>query len=132
MKRINWSAVFIGLLVDIGGTMFLAFLLVFAQNLAGVTILDPSAQDVDALLIQFVFGMAFTIFGGFVAGMVAQRDFVLNGALVGALSLVFSGISLAFDSTTPLWYEAAAAIAVTPAAALGGLIASVIGRRETQ
>jgi hypothetical protein len=130
MSRIKWSAVFIGLLVDIGGTMFLGILLVIAQNAAGVTILDPVSQDSGHLLTQFIFGLAFTVFGGFVAGLVAQRDFVLHGAAVGAVSIVMSVISVATGSNNPPWFEVAAVASVIPGGALGGFLASSMSSNE--
>ncbi|HEX6163152.1 MAG TPA: hypothetical protein VFZ31_07295 [Vicinamibacterales bacterium] len=123
MKRIKWSAVFVGLLVDIGGTFFLGISLVVAQGIVGVTILDAMSQDPRQLLFQFSFGLALTIFGGFVAGLVAQRDFALHGAAVGALTVVMSVISLP-GSTTPPWYDAASALSVIPAGAFGGFLAT--------
>ena len=126
MSRIKWSAVFIGLLLDIGGTMLLIFLLLIAQNIAGVTVLDAESEEPRHLLVQFVFGLAFTVFGGFVAGLVAQRDFVLHGAVVGALTIVLSVISIATGSTSPPWFEAASALSVVPGGAFGGWLASFV------
>lgn len=79
-----------------------------------------------------VLGTAATAAGGCVAGLMAPDAPLRHGLVVGILSLAYSAAMMALTAGAvnaggePLWLTIAGAIAVVPAAALGGRLGAML------
>ncbi len=72
------------------------------------------------LFVSLLYGMATTVFGGFVAARLARSHPYFNAMAVGVLGIVL-GLLLGGDA--PFWFEALAFVMSVPAAVAGGHIA---------
>lgn len=105
MNRIDFKAVIIGGMVDIVGSTLAALpLLVYAFIEADIGQLPQAAQApalADTILNTFplyltvlVLGSAASVFGGYLAALLAKHDEVLHGALSAFLCLALGVYSL--------------------------------------
>ena len=68
-------------------------------------------------------GATSTMIGGYVAGRVAERAPIVQGAAVGDVALAIGLLSgIAANPELPRWYLVAVFLTVVPAGALGGLV----------
>lgn len=72
------------------------------------------------LLVSLLYGVATTVFGGFVAARLARSHPYFNALAVGLLGIV---LGLLLGSDAPFWFEALALLLSAPAALAGGHIA---------
>jgi uncharacterized membrane protein YwzB len=126
MARVSMKAVLAGVVVDFVLSMVLGILVVFVWGLAatGGKPLAANAQvatDTRLLLIFLAIGLSALVLGAFVAGRIAGRDYVLHGALVGAISLAIG--FMVGGSGNPSWFRIAVVVLNIPMAILGALLA---------
>jgi len=70
-----------------------------------------------------LYGIAFALLGGYVSGWIAGRRPFTHGLIVAGLLALGAGASLiATTGQGHIWSQAAALIAMAPAAALGGYL----------
>jgi hypothetical protein len=78
-------------------------------------------NSVSGLLLSLIIGLGCTFLGGYVAGRIAKKAEVLQGALVAGAGLVL-GLVL-HESGTSLWYEVLGYVLIIPAGMAGGYAA---------
>ena len=136
MRQVNFVALVVGWVADIGGSNAVATLYILWATASGrldtATLRDPNALMRDPELLQALFltGLAVSIAAGYMAARIAGRAHVLYGVLSSAASLVFGILSLGQAlQTQPEWLVAAGFIGGPAAGALGGYIALRQARR---
>ena len=137
MERVNFKAVALGILADLGGTI-VASAVLFAF-FAGDQVSDQmSPEEMEEavklatqggafLITSLVVGLGFSVFGGYVAARVAKKEIYLNAGLVGVASLL---IGLFFGGGGPIWFNVAGFLLVIPAALYGGYLADPESRTQ--
>jgi hypothetical protein len=123
-SNIDIKAVILGFLTDTVATIAISTLLITAMAAAGIpeNSIPERMRTVSGLLLSLIFGLGCTVLGGYVAGRVAKRTEVVQGAVVGGVSLIL-GLLLR-ESGQPLWYEIVGFVAIIPAGIAGGRIAA--------
>ena len=123
IRRLKFKAVLYGFLVDTIGTMAIALVLFSAMSAAGLSETEIAARmhGLSGLLLMFIFGLGFTLVGGYVAGRTAGREEILHGTTVAGIGLVL-GLFL-WDPSFPRWYEVVSFAWMIPAGAAGGQLA---------
>lgn len=123
IRRLKFKAVLFGFLVDTIGTLVIATVLFAAMSTAGLSENEIAARmhGISGLLLMLIFGLGFTLVGGYVAGRTARQEEILHGAAVAGLGLVL-GLFLR-EPGLPLWYEAFSLAAMIPAGMAGGFLA---------
>jgi len=127
MSAMRVSAVFIGLVVDIGATVAAGMVWGIAQGFyLARQGLEPEAiaasiQGEGALLAGFAIGLAGTFLGGHVAARMGRHAPLAQGLGVGIASIALGALYLAVGSgdEVPTWYHVAGFVTVVPAALLG-------------
>ena len=130
MNALRPSALFFGLLTDIGGTWLLtSFVLALDSRYAAMSPEDQAAALAMAPAM-WVLGSLTTYLGGFVAGHLAVGEELGNAFAVGIASTVFSFIEILSEPpTAPFWVEAAALLITIPLACGGGLTRAALRSR---
>jgi putative membrane protein (TIGR04086 family) len=128
MARASAKAVVIGVIANVALSLTLGVVVLFVWGRilvsGGKTQLEIARElpvDPTFLLIALVIGLVSLVVGGFVAGRIAGRNYLLNGALVGGISLAIA--LLIGAGAHPLWFRASSVVLEIPAATLGALIA---------
>ncbi|MBD3419801.1 MAG: hypothetical protein GF398_06775 [Chitinivibrionales bacterium] len=129
MNQIHIRGVFLGIAADWGITIAFAFIIQISYavywHLQG---LDQAAiaEKIVALawstqfnLFFLPFGLAFTVFGGYIATRTAQSDNLINAALMGSTSIA---LGMVIQETGPMWVQYIGIIATVPMAILGGYL----------
>jgi hypothetical protein len=127
MNSINSKAVLVGWGIDIAATtVFMTGLTIFIE--VSYAISGEQAQDIynskDFLVYSLIFGLLFTLVGGYVAARLAGRKEVLHSMTVGILSIL-TGLActqIGSSQEIPGWYNTISYIAAIPAAIFGGFI----------
>jgi hypothetical protein len=139
VKNVAPVAIIVGAVVDWVATLtFTLPVILYATISRGLSRLPP-AQMKPAITNAMQHGWLFvatvligtlcTIFGSYIAGVLAKRAQVLNGVL-SALLLVLIGL-LRSNSALPIWLRLLFLLVVTPlAGALGGYLAQLQARRS--
>ena len=127
------KAVLIGLLVDIGGSLLVGFLLgvVVVAIAAATHQMSPAqlahlAANVPLKIVGLIGTLLATFVGGYVAARIGRPHAVPNALAVGVISLLL-GILLWLREpvgVTPLWKAISGLLLTIPAALGGGLAAS--------
>jgi hypothetical protein len=137
LNSIRPKAVFVGFLVDFGGSLIVGFVLAIGLGLFAVASRDVSPAHLThlranvALKIAGLIGtLIATTLGGYVAARIGHPAFVTNAVGAGMLSLVVSfGFWLAEPAgVTPAWKAISGLLLTLPAAALGGILAAKTAR----
>jgi len=134
-RKINFKAVLIGELVDIGGTLLVVFVLAFVMVLQGIPAADIEAtilawsNKVSVLVIYYIIGLSFTFWGGFIGARIAKSAEIMHSGIIGVIGVVLGLFSLQ-SSTTHLWLNIIAVILNLPVAMLGGYVAQGRNIRE--
>ncbi|MCE7873396.1 hypothetical protein DYH09_23895 [bacterium CPR1] len=126
----NYRAVTIGFLADIGAThlFVLALLIVlYDPGSSSVCLAERIAHPVVLDLFCLICGLALTGMGGFVAARLAKRDLVSHGMAVGCLSLVAS-IILCAGSTDP--FSLLGYLLTIPMAAFGAMASACFPQED--
>ena len=133
-REVSLKAVFLGLVVDIVGTVVVGLVLgallgmyLISQGVAPDE-LSAQLEDPGYIVPGLVVGLSVTVLGGFIAGRVAGRSEVLHGGLVGMLGVVLGFPLMVFY---PEWYDAVSLITIIPCGMLGGRLAA-LGRKTTE
>jgi len=123
IQRLIFKAILFGFLIDTIGTLAIAFAIIFAMGVAGVSADEISARmhSFSGLMLMLIVGLACTFIGGYVAGRTAGQAEILHGAVVAGIGLVL-GLFLR-DPNLPLWYEAVSFAAMAPIGMAAGYIA---------
>jgi hypothetical protein len=123
IRQLKFKAVLWGVFVDTIGTLAVAMALILALAASGVPESEITARmrGFSGLMLMLIFGLGFTVIGGYVAGRTAGQYEILHGAIVAGIGLV-PGLFLR-DPGLPLWYEAVSFAAVIPLGMVGGYIA---------
>jgi len=129
-RRFRWTAVLIGAAADLGASTLSGIVLVVALSLGSqlASMHDMIAQvndDWSFVMISMLLGGACTVFGGYVAGRIAQHSFLTHALAAGLLSLL-AGIMIFPPDDSP--YAGIVALLGyglhLPLAAWGGRIAA--------
>ncbi len=122
-RGLKFKAVLYGFLVDTIGTMAIALVLFSAMSAAGLSEAEIAARmhGFSGLLLMLIFGLGFTLIGGYVAGRTAGQAEILHGTTVAGIGLVL-GLFL-WDPSFPRWYEVVSFAWMIPAGAAGGYLA---------
>jgi hypothetical protein len=123
MRELKFKAIVLGVLVDTIGTLVIATILIFAMAASGLPADEITARmhGFSGILLMLIFGLGFTLAGGYVAGRTAGQSEILHGAIVAGTGMV---LGLFFRETgLPLWYEIVSFAAMVPAGMAGGYIA---------
>ena len=136
MKKISIKAVLIGGTVDVFSTMVLALPLTF-YVMSRLDIAHMPQDRVSAALTaamksnpwiygtQLALGMACSVLGGYVAGLIARHDHMLNGALSSWLCLALGIYTLSAGKNSHSVATEILMLALSPVLALcGGYIAN--------
>lgn len=126
-------AVIAGWATDIVGTQVFGFILgmilMLGAGLSGGELdVEALAESTGFLLFLLPCGLAFTVLGGGVAGVVARRDPVWHALAAGILSLLTSILMLLGGHEQPFWFTVTGIVLTLPAALLGGFLAGLINR----
>ncbi len=92
-RRFRWVAVVIGAAADLGASTLTGIIVMVTLSLTSqyASLQDMMAQllhEWSFLLTSLIVGGACTVFGGYVAGRLAQHKFVLHALAAGLVSLV--------------------------------------------
>jgi hypothetical protein len=123
IRELKFKAILAGALVDTIGTLAIATILILAMATAGIPGDEITARmrGLSGITLMLIFGLGFTLVGGYVAGYAAGQSEILHGAIVAGIGLV---LGLFFRETgLPLWYETISFAAMVPAGMAGGYIA---------
>jgi NADH:ubiquinone oxidoreductase subunit 6 (subunit J) len=124
------AAVSAGLAADVVGTFVgsVIITLVLGMMVAdqGGTAADRGAQLAESggfQLFSLLFGLAFTVLGGYVAARVANHRELWHGMLLGIASLVFGELYIAFSGADiALWQRIAGWLLMVPAGIWGAAL----------
>jgi hypothetical protein len=123
IRELRFKAILLGVLVDTTGTLTVATALFFSMASAGI----PEAEIIvrmggfSGLMLMLIFGLSFTLVGGYVAGRTAGQIEILHGAIVAGIGML---LGLFFrEPNLPLWYEIVSFSAMIPLGMTGGYIA---------
>lgn len=116
-RRVSVKAVAVGVIV-VGSSVVVGLGIVFVWAFVRARLGRPlSAAEVRAnpsfLVFSYVLVFLSLLLGGFLAGRIAKHDFLLNGALVGVVSVV---VGILTPGPTGSWLD-------IPMAALGAVLA---------
>ena len=136
-RRPTWLAILAGLAADVGGTFIgsIVVTLVFGVMLAsdGLSPAEVERQLAESgpfQVFSLLFGLSFTVLGGYVAARVANHRELWHGMALGIASLVFGEVYIAlFDLDIPFWQRLASWVAMIPAGIWG---ASIYRKRKRQ
>jgi hypothetical protein len=123
IRRIKFKAVFWGVLADTIGTLAVATILFFSMAASGLPANEIAARmhGFSGIMLMLIFGLGFTLVGGYVAGRTAGQSEILHGAIVAGIGLI---LGLFFrEAGLPLWYEIVSFAAMVPVGMAGGYIA---------
>ena len=117
-----------GVLAVVSGYLMFAGSAVLFFRLANVDPHLPAAAGFEMLTIAY--GLAFALFGGFVAGKIARRTDLMSGIVVALVIALGATVSIiARPGAGALWTQTAALLLFAPASVAGDLIR--IRRRGT-
>ena len=128
-RKLSAKAIFIGSLVDIGGTfvasLLYAIIMGILLGLQGVPRADIEVkltQGTAVYLSSLIIGFIFTFSGGYAAGRIAKTSEVLNAGMVGIINVLI-GLALYKPlnmASYPQWYTIIGFALAIPSALLGG------------
>ena len=123
IRRLKFKAILFGCLIDTIGTLVIAFAIIFAMGMAGISADEISVRmrGFSGLMLMLIIGLACTFMGGYVAGRIAGQAEILHGAVVAGIGLIV-GLFLR-EPNLPLWYEAISFAAMAPIGMAGGYFA---------
>jgi hypothetical protein len=129
-QRPTWVAILAGLAADVGGTFLgsvvvtiLFCVLLTGQGTAPDAVERQLADSAPFQVFSLLYGLAFTVLGGYVAARVADRRELWHGMVLGIASLVFGEVYIAlFDIDIALWQRLASWLAIVPAGIWGASI----------
>jgi hypothetical protein len=124
VRHISLKAILIGALLDIGGSLVVGSVMVFAL---GEDPADPANWSWASHVSFLIIGTAFTCLGGFVAARIAKSKELLHSAIVGAPAMALGLVSLPLVPISGflVWYSVAGVLLTIPVAMLGGYLARV-------
>ena len=130
IKDLSFKAILIGFLVDILGSSIVAgiigFIIGYRLGASGVPpteIPERLAQMTGMQIVALIVGLLFSMFGGYVAALVAKENEIQNATATGVFSVIIALLStLIFTQSAPLWFNVAAYLLTIPAAYLGGYL----------
>ena len=133
--RLKFLAIFIGFIVDVGGSLLLGVILGIALlviHLAqGMPLQEIMVQmdtkhlnqSVAFLLASLGIGGLGSLTGGFVTGWMAKTSRVINGFAAGVLS---TSLGLCFWNMNPAWYNLLGCVITLGLATTGAYFADLI------
>ena len=125
--KIKIKAIFLGALVDFGGSIIIGSLLIgigFAiyyakQGVPMGEIESKMYSDTLPLVTSIIVGYIFTFLGGFVTGKIAKSHEILNSAFLGFIVVIFG---IPFWNRFPIWFNLFGLFFTVPIAMLGGKV----------
>ncbi len=135
MKDFKFLAIFLGLILDIAGSLFsgiiIAILLMAYDALLGMSLKNIMVEmdavhlshNLLAQLLGLGFGEFFTFAGGFLVGWMARGYEVKNALTMGLVSAV---LGLAFWSFYPAWYNIVCLLLTPAVGTAGGRVARIV------
>jgi hypothetical protein len=135
LRGLKFLPIFVGFLVDIGGSFFVGVLFGFALFIfhaaQGMPTRDIVAQmdskHIQQLLIlmsaSLGLGSFCSLLGGFVVGWMARVSQVKNGFVMGLFSTAFGSF---FWASNPLWYNVICPVFTVGATMSGAYFAQVL------
>ncbi len=122
-QGIHFTAILFGFAADTLATFAVAAALIFAMTEAGIPEKEIAARmnGLSGLLLMLIFGLGFTVMGGYIAGRKAGRSELLHGAIVAGAGIIL-GLFLR-DTSLPVWYEIVSFAGMIPAGMAGGYLA---------
>ena len=123
LRRVRLAAVALGVLTAVVGSIASGILLVIFMVANGIpdSEIMPRLNSLSGLLLKLLSMFGFTAVGGFFAGYLARKVYLLHGALVGSVGLILSFLCL--NGSLPLWYLAGHYLGMVPAGVMGGFVA---------
>ena len=140
-RTLSVKAVVIGSVVDMfGATLGIAIgLLLFGSTVKALGGSDDQIklyfQATTFRICAMVFGLSFSVLGGFVAARVAKARELLHGGATGMVRIAMSLLMLAIskeETHLPIWHSILIYVAVLPAALLGGHLGRLRSGHPTQ
>ncbi len=129
MHGVNWKAILIGWGIDTAATtkfmvgLFLFIGIAYAAS-GNLERLEEVFNSKDILLYLVVFGLFFTVLGGYAAARIAGQREIFHSAMVGVLSEL-SGIACSRVGSEPApmdWVTMISYLLTIPVAILGGFV----------
>jgi peptidoglycan/LPS O-acetylase OafA/YrhL len=113
----------------VGGYIAYAFLMGFTV-LVLQTVLptafgaaDASPREAWAMAIEIAYSIVFAILAGYVTALIARRAGIAHAAILAAIVLLISVVSLvAAPEANPLWYNATLTLLSSAAVVVGGML----------
>ncbi len=130
MKNLNWKQIALGVLADIGSTIFFVVVL-FIGFLAREAMAGRPAESLNEkifettpmLILVLVLGLAGLLLGAYVAAARSdsQHSAVVHACVTAVISTaILSSIYLVEPNTEPFWYNALSYGLISPTAIFGG------------
>jgi Na+/H+-translocating membrane pyrophosphatase len=137
-QRPTWVAILAGLAADVGGTFIGSIVvtlvlgvLLTSQGIPAVDVENQLGSSGPYQVFSLLFGLSFTVLGGYVAARVANRRELWHGMVLGIASLAFGEVYIAlFDLDIAFWQRLASWVAMIPAGIWGASIYRKRKRRE--
>jgi hypothetical protein len=137
-RRSGYVAVAAGLAVDVLGTMIGGVVVTLilgiglaAQGIAPEDMADRLTDSAAFQVFSLLFGLAFTVLGGYVAARVANHRELWYGMLLGAASLAFGEAYIAFSGAEiEVWQRIASLLLAVPAGIYGAHLYRSRKRRD--
>lgn len=83
---------------------------------------DPTVTPgMGFMIFSLIYGFLFGILGGWVCGLIAQKAEVKHAAVIAAIGILISVLSMIFAAAKePMWYQIANMVLLTIAVLFGG------------
>ncbi len=106
-------------------------MLLTSQGMSAADVENELAASGPYQVFSLLFGLSFTVLGGYVAARVANRRELWHGMVLGIASLVFGEVYIMlFDMDIAFWQRLASWVAMIPAGIWGASIYRKRKRRE--
>lgn len=137
-QRSAFAAVAAGLAADVGGTFIGSIVVTIVlgtvlalQGVAPEDIAEQLGASGTFEVFSLLFGLAFTVLGGYVAARVANHRELWHGMLLGLASLAFGEAYIAItDADFAVWQRIASLLLVVPAGIYGAYLCRSGKRRR--
>lgn len=94
---------------------------------------DPTViPGMGFMIFSLIYGFLFGILGGWVCGLIAQRAEVKHAAVIAAIGILISVLTMIFaPAKEPMWYQIANMVLLTIALLIGGWLRTQQREKKT-